>query len=258
MRDMHRWDHLRPEEFYAEQSRAPVAYWACGPMEDHGLQNALGIDPGKAYEICRRAAHRTGGILFPLVPFAPAYNPPLSRAAMRSGVYELFAPSLFASVELCEQIYAEMFENLAELGFRLCVAMGGHGPAAALLKRLAERLGGQIGRMRIHTCGSITYLADLLPGLDPDDPSPGAHGGLWETAMNMGLDPEFADLSRVRHIDASPIPSQLKGRSAPQLAAIEHATPALGERLLDAAAHRLAEAVRGMLYGQLGQGTVRE
>ncbi len=72
MRDLHCWEQLRPEEFYAEQSRAPVAYWACGPMEDHGLQNALGVDPGKASEICRRAARLTGGIVFPMVPFAPA------------------------------------------------------------------------------------------------------------------------------------------------------------------------------------------
>ena len=51
MRHMHKWQELRPEELLAEQERAPIAYWACGPMEDHGLQNALGVDPGKAYEI---------------------------------------------------------------------------------------------------------------------------------------------------------------------------------------------------------------
>lgn len=249
MRDLHCWEQLRPEEFYAEQSRAPVAYWACGPMEDHGLQNALGVDPGKASEICRRAARLTGGIVFPMVPFAPAGNPPLSREAMRSGKHPLYPPSLFVSVELCEQIYTELFENLAELGFRLCVAFGGHGPAALLLRRLAERLGGQLGGMKIHTCGSTTYLADLLPGLDPEDPSPGAHGGLWETAMNAALNPEFVDLTRVRHIDSSPIPSQLKGREERQWAAIERATPEIGERLLDTAARRLASEVEALLAG---------
>jgi creatinine amidohydrolase/Fe(II)-dependent formamide hydrolase-like protein len=167
---------------------------------------------------------------------------------MRSGRHKLYPPSLFVSVELCERLYTEILENLAELGFRLCVAFGGHGPAASLLKRLAERLGGQMGGMKILTCGSATYIRDLLPGLDPEDPSPGAHGGLWETAMNMGLNREFVDLTRVRSINASPIPSQLKGRGDKQFNAIERATPEMGERLLDTAALRLAEQVKALLH----------
>ena len=239
MRNMHRWQELRPEEFLHEQERTSVVYWACGPMEDHGLQNALGIDPCKAYEICLRAAEETGGIVFPLVPFAPAGAPPLSREEMRSPERQLFPPSLFVSVELCRQIYMELFENMAEIGFRLCVAFGGHGPAAGLLKQMAKELDGKVGEMAILACGSTTFIQDLVRA-----DGFGGHGGKWETAMNMALNPDYVDLSRVAHIDSSPIPSQLKGRSPDQLRAIEASTTDFGEQLLSTAAAGLAEAVR--------------
>ena len=71
MRDLRKYEELFPEEFLAIQAKTPICYWACGPMEYHGLQNTLGIDPAKAYEICLRAASISGGIVFPLVPFAP-------------------------------------------------------------------------------------------------------------------------------------------------------------------------------------------
>jgi len=60
---MHKYEDLRPEEFKAELDRTPIVYWGCGLMEYHGLYNALGIDSGKAYEICVRAVAISGGIV---------------------------------------------------------------------------------------------------------------------------------------------------------------------------------------------------
>ena len=248
-RNMHKWEELRPEEFLAELRRAPVVYWACGPMEDHGLQNALGVDPCKAYEICLRAAALTGGVVFPLVPFAPAGAPPLSREQMRSGRYPLFPPSLFASVELCRQIYLEIFENMAELKFRVCVAFGGHGPAAGLLKSIVKELGGKLNGMTILPCSSVTFIGDLLrpPGGADAGVHAGRHGGRWETSMNMALNPEYVDLSRVRHIEHSPMPSQLKGLDEANLGDIENSSLEFGEKLLSTFAQRLANEVRRIL-----------
>jgi len=247
MRDLHRWEQLRPEEFLAEQERAPVVYCAFGPMEDHGLQNALGVDPCKAYEICRRAAHISGGIVFPLVPFAPAGAPPLSREDMLSEKYPLFPPNLFVSVELCRSVAGELFERFAALGFRLCVGFGGHGPAAKLLKQMAEEADGRVNGMALLTCGSTTYTADIIRENGGDDPKPMSHGGKWETAMNMALNADYVDLSRIRDIDSSPIPSQLKGRTDAQLRGIEAATVEFGETLISTAAERLAAAASEQL-----------
>jgi len=166
---------------------------------------------------------------------------------MRSGTRELFPPSLFVSVELCMQIYSELLENLADLGFRLCVAFGGHGPAASLLKELADNLGGRIDDMAIFTCGSGTFIRDEIKEDGGDDPSPLSHGGKWETAMNMALNADHVDLSRVRSIDDSPIPSQLKGRPSAHLSAIEASSVEFGELLLSTAASRLAAEVRELM-----------
>ncbi len=252
MRDMHRWEELRPEEFLEEQARAPVVYWACGGVEDHGLQNALGLDPCKAYEICLRTAGETGGIVFPVVPFAPAGAPPLTRLQMRSGQYELFPPSLFVGVELCEQIYLELFQNMAALGFRLCVAFGGHGPAASLLARMAKDLGGSVGDMRLFTCGSTTFIKEELASDSAETGCPPRHGSKWETSINAALNAEYVDLSRIRSIDSSSIPSQLKGRSEAELADLERASAEWGEQLLGCIVERLSATVRGLLAKERG------
>ena len=55
MRRGHKWEEMLPEEFFEEFERTPIAYYACGAMEDHGLHNALGADCYIAYEICLRA-----------------------------------------------------------------------------------------------------------------------------------------------------------------------------------------------------------
>jgi len=247
-RNMHKWEELRPEEFYEEFERAPIAWWACGPMEDHGLQNALGLDPGKAYEICLRAAMIAGGIVFPLVPFAPAGTAPsLSREELRSkGAF--YPPSLWTSVELCRALYGEIFESMADLGFPVCLAFGGHGPARGLLQQMVQGYGGRVGAMRVWACGSATLIEDLLAEEKRRNPhSDGAHGGMWETSMNMALNPEYVDLSRVRDIESHPLPSQLKGYSEGRLRAIEEANAEFGERLIQTAAERLAAKGRELL-----------
>jgi creatinine amidohydrolase/Fe(II)-dependent formamide hydrolase-like protein len=76
MRHRHKWEELLPEEFSEESARrAPIVYWGCGGMEEHGLHNALGTDPYVAYDLCIRTADIAGGIVFPPVAFAHAGIP---------------------------------------------------------------------------------------------------------------------------------------------------------------------------------------
>lgn len=247
MRNMHKWEELRPEEFYAEQERAPVVYWACGPIEEHGLQNSLGVDPCKAYEVCLRAAAETGGIVFPMVPFGPIGKPPISQKAMRSGDHELFPPSLFVSGELCKQVYTELFENMAEIGFKLCVAIGGHGPCNLVIREILAERGNKIGEMEILTLSCAAIVEDIVDEDGGDVPLASGHGSKWETAMNMALNPEYVDLSRVKFINESPRPSPMKGRPDAHMRFIEEASVEFGERLYKLAGSRLAEKVREIL-----------
>ncbi|MBI3946324.1 MAG: creatininase family protein [Armatimonadetes bacterium] len=247
MRQPHRWEELLPEEFNEEMARASIVYLACGAMEDHGLHNALGSDPYTAYETCLRAAEISGGIVFPPIPFAPAGIPGYSREELRSGTRDLYPPSLWVSGELCERIYVEVLESLADMGVRVCMANGGHWPADLLLQRIEKEHEGHIGSMRFWGGGTVRLLEDANRQLAQEDPLALGHGTMWETSLLMAFRPDWVDVARAARIAQSPIPSQLKRTSPEKIAHISAANPALGNRMINLAAQRLAAKARELL-----------
>ena len=247
MRHSHKWEEMLPEEFYEEFDRASIAYWGCGAMEEHGLQNALGVDPYTAYEICLRAVEISGGIVFPPVPFAPAGVPGYSREELRSGEKQLYHPSLWTSRECCKQLYVELMESIADIGFKVCMAHGGHWPADLLLQEIEQEKEGHIGQMKFWGGGTVRLLRDVLAVESEKDPTISGHGMMWETSLVMAFRPDWVDLSRAQRINENPLPSQLKGQSAEKLARIASADPEFGNRLLDIAAKRMAKLAREML-----------
>jgi len=243
----HKYQELLPEEFYEELKRAPIAYWACGSMEEHGLHNPLGTDPEVGYETCRRAVEKSGGILFPIVPFAPAGFPGHSRAELRSGTKKLFPPSLWISREACKQVYVELLESMADLGFKACIAFCGHAPGDSLLQEIDKELNGRIGGMRFWGGGTVSILRDWLNEQAKKDPMILGHGTMWETSLVMAIRRDWVDLPRAARIPDSPLPSQLKNIPAAKLRAIADANPELGNRQLDLAAQRLATRATELL-----------
>ncbi len=251
MKSLHRYEDLLPEEFYAELGRAPIAYFACGAMEEHGLHNPLGTDFFQGYEMCLRAADVTGGIVFPPVAFAPAGDPALSRVQLDFGDHQLFPPSLWVSVECCDLLYAELLTSLAGLGFRACLGVGGHWPADQLLQAICERTGGRVGDMRFWGGGTVSLLSDgFLSDLFRDDPLANGHGTMWETSMMVAIRPGLVDLPRAARIEESPLPSQLKGNDGAVLTRIAAANADLGERTFRAATDRLVAIARDLLAEQ--------
>lgn len=243
----HRWEELLPEEFYEEFERAPLAYMAAAAPEEHGLHNPLGMDMWPPYEICLRAAKITGGIVFPLIPFAPAYFPGLSREEMRSGEKELFPPSLFVSRELCELAYTEVLEGMADMGFKACVALAGHAPADKLLQDMTEAHGGMIRGMRFFGAGTYSILTDLLKELNAAQPGAASHGTMWETSLTMAATPGYVDLPRAKRILSGPLTSQLKANSPEVIAQIQQANAELGEKSLEKAVEVAVAKAREML-----------
>jgi len=238
MRDKRKYEELFPEEFIEILAKTPICYWACGPMEYHGWQNTLGIDPAKAYEICLRAATISGGIVFPLVPFAPGGAPPsLKRAALRP-LNPKRAPSLMTCVETCERLYVELFESLADMGFKSCVAFGGHGPAGALLKKIEQAQDGRMDDMLFATCTSTTFIGQVKR---EDSAVKFIHGGMWETSMNMAVNPEFVDLARTYGPAGGPWPEGFVRYPDDRLDDIMKSNQAFGEKILDVSARGVAE-----------------
>jgi len=246
MRHRHKWEEMLPEEFFEEFERAPIAYWGCGAMEDHGLHNALGADCYIAYEICLRAVEMSGGILFPPVPFAPAGIPGLSREELRSRKHQLYHPSLWVSREVCKQLCIELMEAMSNMGFKSCIGFSGHWPGDLLLQEIQKEMDGCIGEMRFWG-GGTSILQDVIGKEAERNPGIQGHGLMDETSMHMAVREDWVDLSRVDRIDESPIPSQVKGQSDEKLAKLKTANVEFGNRLLNAGAEKLAKMALEML-----------
>ncbi len=251
MRDSHKWEELLPEEFNEEFRRAPIAYLACGGMEEHGLHNALGVDLHIAYDICLRAVALSGGILFPPVPFVPAGSPALSREALRSGKHDLFPPSLWVSRELCETLYVELLESLADLGFKVCIALGGHGPAFLLLREIEKQRQGRVGDMKFWGGSERVSLDAIGIGRTrPEDRDLAVHAGMLETSLIAACRPDWVDLKRVERTLSSPLPLQLKASTREQIALVAGANPEFGEARLRVVSERIAAHAQELLKDQ--------
>jgi len=247
MRHPHKWEELLPEEFFAEIERSPIVYWCAGTVEDHGLHVALGTDWIAMYPVCLGAAERTGGIVFPIVPFAPAYGRGLSREELRSGKFELFPPSLWVSGELCRQIYIELMESMADLGFKVCMALGGHGPAIRILRQMCEEMNGNIREMLFYGGSGWDLIREDLDQITAEHPEWHGHGGMIETSLVMGCRPDWVDLSRATRVVDAPFASQLKDwrkqGMGKNLEHIKDANEEMGKRLIKIMVDRAVEKV---------------
>ena len=251
MRALRKYEELLPEEFEEAMRQNSIMYCAFGPMEYHGLYNALGIDPCKAYEICLRAAAISGGVVFPLVPIGPGGSMRVEEMLDRDGLRARMAehyPSVMTDLHICKALYIDLFRSFAEdLGCAVCVAFGGHGPCGSLIKRISEEHDGQIGDMKLLPCWSLSHNRDIV---EADYEKLGVsrmnHGGLWETAMNMAVNSEFVRLDRVE----GKWPERFLQYEDNQegLSDIEpEALLAFGQKLIDVAAERIAAEAQELL-----------
>lgn len=240
----HAFERMSPRAFAKEFARAPVIYCSFGGVEYHGTHTWLGPDYFKGREICLRAAGMAGGVVHPTVPIVPG-GAQMSFDELKSRPTWTDYPGVFGGGALCRALCEETLRFFAEcLKFRVCVAFGSHGPAGKLLKDIAAEHDGHIGAMRLIAVGAGELCIDLLReakaryGLH----SSGAHGGLWETSMDMAEDPAAVDLKELdRPFDGFFV--------MPPDVVLENklASAAFGEKLLQTSAERLADMVRAEL-----------
>ena len=244
MRNMHKYEELFPDEFEEEMKRSPIIYISFAPVEYHGRHGGLGMDLLKGYEICLRAAEISGGIVYPVVPVAPGGAPPLNRDELRARG-RLFSPGIFISVDMCKGLYSELLEAFAEdIGFKVCVIMGSHGPAGKLAKQIAGE-DKQIKGMKVISAGSMTHNRDVLDEeykkLGIDKPR---HGGMWESAMLMASNPEFVDPEKIKGDPHGPHEKRAIEKHGahvlPTYEEISKVSIEFGERLVQTAAERIA------------------
>lgn len=219
-RNMHKYEELTPYEFDREKERASIVYVGAGPLEYHEECNILGLDTNKGYDWCLAAAERTGGIVFPMLPIAPAgHRPHMNREQMRNA-YKLphfreeyaenfgsLYPGMFFSREACYAVYEEMLEMFAdELEFKLCMFIGSHSPAGQLIKEIVAThngveppsrfimgaFHGKFHGMHVIAANSSDYCREFLKDFNEKNGIPSnLHGGVWEMAMNYAINPDY-------------------------------------------------------------------
>lgn len=276
-RNMHRFEELTPCEFDREKERASIIYAAAGPVEYHEECNALGIDPFKGYQLCLDAAEITGGIVFPMIPVAPAgHRPFLTGDELRElrakphftgytsvpGLY----PGVFNGREVCRALYRELLETFAqELQFRMCVFFGAHAPAGWLIKDIVaesgggggdDRVVGEFCGMKVMAVGSLDYNADLVNQYNEEHGIPRVnHGGLWEAAINYAINPDYFQPERLDEADCpqhyGPLAEEhFDGCRRPTRSEYRHFSPEFAHRLYRTTLDRFAADVLKN-YGEL-------
>ena len=263
-RNMHKYEELTPYEFDQEKKRASIIYAAAGPLEYHEECNALGIDPCKGYEWCLAAAQITGGIVFPMIPFAPGGRSPFSSAEdlKKRRPYKNIPfgeylsqphayPTVISSREVCRALYLELLEAFAEgLDFKLCVFFGSHGPSGAMIKELTKEMGGTIHGMHVMAVGSLDYNLDIIQKFyEENDIKRINHGGLWEAAINHAINeeyfqPQFLDEKRYPQHYGALKQEHFEGCLRPTLSEFAKFKPEFGREIFDTTVKRFAADVQ--------------
>lgn len=244
MRNLHKFEELFPDEFRAEVKRRPIIYCSFAPVELHGRHSALGTDLLKGYEICLRAVEISGGILFPSIPIAPGGDPLKNRAQLHELAHIVY-PTVCTSVDICEKLYAELLETFAEdLGFKVCVVMGSHGPAGILARKIAGA-NPVLKGMRIIGAGSLSHNMDVIEAENKRLGLTGSkHAGAWESSMFMVSNPEFVDPEKFKTVPPGPdekyILENYGSEALPDYEEIRKVSVEFGERLVQTAAERIA------------------
>ncbi|MFZ4696011.1 MAG: creatininase family protein [Verrucomicrobiia bacterium] len=219
-----RFEMMRPHQVRECREKADVAFLPLGPLEWHGVQNPLGVDPVKMHHICCIAARKLGGgAVFPSLIWGiprdsfmvgggaqrpPMEGDPIARALgpladMESAAKVLGIPvevvrgfSPHGGMDIQEQwlFYQRLvrmsLETIAGFGFRSIYLCSGHAPLVHWSRPVA------IAFTRATMMARRVVTTDWggegdAAGLRVD------HGGKWETSLMMALEPTSVDLAEI-------------------------------------------------------------
>lgn len=245
------WEHLATTDLADGACRDAVAVLPVAAVEQHGPHLPLGTD-----------AILTDGVLDAALARLPADVEVLRLPIQRVGhspEHAEFPGTLTLEAETVIAQWTAIGRAVARAGVRRLLILNGHGGQTALVDLVAMRLRAE-ARM---TVARATYF-DLLeadPAVGRDEQQFGWHGGQVETALMLALRPDLVRVERLEQFG-----------SAAQAVAADHAvlrvegpvgiawmaedlnpagvtgdaaaaTEAIGRRLLDGVAARLASLI---------------
>lgn len=253
--------YLRPQEVLDEMSRFPVAYWPLGLIEWHGPHLPLGVDAFNAEAIALRVAEAGGGLVMPTTYFGTERERPpevLDWLGFEAGQWVVgmdfpanSLPSMYAYEDLFAIVVRENLRLMAEMGFKLIVAISGH--AATNQIETLERVAAEF-----NAAGGVRVLVVLPFVANADGILEVGHASRIETSVMLALDPETVQLDAL-----PPLPEPLKntdwaivdyptflGQPAEERTVSEaddprRATAEAGQEMMARAAEQILEKVKG-------------
>ena len=161
----------------------PIALVYNAGIDETGPHVALGKHIFRANAYGRAIARRLDdAILAPVIPFAPNGPPSVDlpgEIALRPATYVA--------------INEDLIRSLVGGGFRRVAILPEHGVGLDDLKTLAERLDAEFKprNVRIFYAGDVYSMArlEIERDIKASGRVAGGHGGLWDTAETMAVDP---------------------------------------------------------------------
>ncbi|MGQ9554152.1 MAG: creatininase family protein [Anaerolineae bacterium] len=177
-----KYEEMRPGEINVVLRGTPLAYLVWGSLEWHGVQNPVGLDTLKAYEMTLALCKETGGVVLP--PVYCGYQTMKPWAGFRH-TFEF-------PKELVFQLVYKYLENLYDEGFKAIVIVMGHygNKHVDTIKEAVARFTSE------HSYPRILAITDYDPA-SWVNVSGGDHAGKNETSLMMHFRPDLVDLARL-------------------------------------------------------------
>ena len=238
-----RWSHLTAPELRACRTDSTVVLIPVASVEQHGPHLATGVDMWLATEIAERAARR----------LIAAGTDALVTPCVWTGLAEhhmSFGGTVTLDRDVFSAVIGGVARSVARHGFRRIAVVNGHGGNTEAIATAAIELTTSLG---VPVIGLTYWLAaaDLFAGILDTQPNV-QHACEAETAMMLAIRPEEVRADRIaaavptRAIPPAP-PGFKRHRAFAEMTDTgvignpRAATAEKGERLLDAAATRIAE-----------------
>lgn len=210
------WTEILSGKFAEAVEKANgVCAMAVGCLEHHGRHLPLGQDVLYTEGILERAAEKEPVVIFPPMYFGE-----------KQGAGEYQGTVIFSS-KLIFDILTESCAEMARNGFKKIILVNGHGGNTSMLNNFsrsvlhekndymvfvyrAEDTWPQVRDMLDIYESDKSYFPELTESDIEvlksylDNPTTQGHGGLFETAMTLGIRPDLADLSKIGEVDGRP------------------------------------------------------
>jgi creatinine amidohydrolase len=224
-----RYEELLPVQFDEAIRKLPVCYVPIGSIEWHGEHLPLGVDSFRAILILERACEKFGGIVYP-----PIY----SGIAGETG----WDPARYAyngNVMIPEEVFRKLIEaivvRLKKAGFKGIILLTGHHPREqpAVLRQIAKDLSDD-------TCRIWGDADPALGALYRGD-----HAGYGETSFMLHGRAKLVQMDLLKKRGDYGVSKDRGPDGQPGPAAAYRATAADGQKMVESAAEKIGELLKG-------------